>query len=159
MWGYGGGYNNKKNDDMNVQERDNPWMEKQVNVVKYSYSIVQKIFDTKSQDGEIIEKFLENGTIEKLIERVGHLTGEKGRTKKDTLEVQLEKQKSLEISPGKKTLKRDLKREGVGYTTGIGKIWDVSKYLKNKEAKSLQITEIMGIIQKVLERGKLIEKH
>jgi hypothetical protein len=27
----------------------------------------------------IIEKFLENGTVEKLIERIGHLTGDKGR--------------------------------------------------------------------------------
>ena len=62
-----------------MPEKDNPWIEKQLNVVKFSYSIVQKIFDMSNQDQTIIEKFLENGTVEKLIERIGHLTGDKGR--------------------------------------------------------------------------------
>lgn len=76
---YGGyGYNNKK-DEIDVPEKDNPWIEKQLNVVKFSYSIVQKIFDMSNQDQTIIEKFLENGTVEKLIEWIGHLTGDKGR--------------------------------------------------------------------------------
>lgn len=28
------------------------------------------------------------------------------------------------------------KRKGVGYTTGVGTTWNVSEYLKSKEAKS-----------------------
>ena len=131
---YGGGYgNNNKKDDVDVPERDNPWIEKQLNVVKYSYSIVQKIFDSSNQDQHIIEKFLENGTVEKLIEWIGHLTGDKGRTRAEKVVVE---EKEEEISPEKKILKRDIKRQGVGYTTGIGKIWNVSKYLKNKETKN-----------------------
>jgi hypothetical protein len=32
--------------------------------------------------------------------------------------------------------KKDQKRKGVGYTTGVGVTWNVSEYLKSKEAKS-----------------------
>lgn len=59
-------------------------------------------------------------------------------------------------SPEKKLLKWDEKWQGVGYTTGIGKIWNVQKYLKNKETKNTQITEIIGIIQKVLKYSDLV---
>lgn len=47
MWGGGGyGYNaNKNKEEVDVPERDNPWIDKQLQVVKFSYSIVQKIFD------------------------------------------------------------------------------------------------------------------
>lgn len=42
MWSGGGyGYNaNKQKEEVDVPERDNPWIEKQLHVVKYSYSIV-----------------------------------------------------------------------------------------------------------------------
>jgi hypothetical protein len=43
---YGGyGYNNNKKEEIDIPEKDNPWIEKQLSVVKFSYSIVQKIFD------------------------------------------------------------------------------------------------------------------
>ena len=79
MWGGGYGYNQNKNkEDVDIPERDNPWVDKQLSVVKFSYSIVQKIFDANSQDESVVEKFIENGTITKLVERLGYLTGEKG---------------------------------------------------------------------------------
>jgi len=80
MWGGGGyGYNaNKNKEDIDVPERDNPWIDKQLQVVKFSYSIVQKIFDANAQNISVVEKFIENGTITKLVERLGYLTGEKG---------------------------------------------------------------------------------
>ena len=36
----------------------------------------------------------------------------------------------------KKESKKDQKRKGVGYTTGVGVTWNVAEYLKSKEAKS-----------------------
>jgi len=62
------------------------------------------------------------------------LTGEKGRTKVESIKEEEEKEEF--ISPEKKQLKRDNKRTGVGYSTGIGKIWNVNKYLKTKETKN-----------------------
>ena len=39
------------------------------------------------------------------------------------------------------------KRKGVGYTTGVGTTWNVSEYLKSKEAKNAQIANIVSIIK------------
>ena len=36
----------------------------------------------------------------------------------------------------KKAKKDNQKRKGVGYTTGVGTAWNVTEYLKSKEAKS-----------------------
>jgi len=63
------------------------------------------------------------------------------------------------VSAEKKQLKRDNKRTGVGYSTGIGKIWNVSKYLKTKETKNTQITEIVMILNKILTNTELCEKY
>lgn len=104
----------------------------------------------------MVEKFIENGTITKLVERLGYLTGEKGRKKVDK---QVEEEKEEFVSAEKKTLKRDNKRTGVGYSTGIGKIWNVNKYLKTKETKNTQITEIVVILNKILNNNELCEKY
>ena len=37
--------------------------------------------------------------------------------------------------------------QGIGYTAGVGKVWDVNAYLKNKEAKNQQIIKIIEVIQ------------
>ena len=35
---------------------------------------------------------------------------------------------------------------GIGYSTGVGKIWDVNAYLKDKEAKNQQIIKLIEIL-------------
>jgi len=38
-------------------------------------------------------------------------------------------------------------RKGVGYTTQVGTVWNVSEYLKSKEARNSQITNIINILK------------
>jgi hypothetical protein len=51
----------------------------------------------------------------------------------------------------KKEQKKDQKRKGVGYTTGVGVIWNVSEYLKSKEAKSQQAANIVNILKNMIK--------
>lgn len=41
-------------------------------------------------------------------------------------------------------------RKGVGYTTGVGTSWNVNEYLKSKEAKNGQITNIVKILKNMI---------
>lgn len=47
--------------------------------------------------------------------------------------------------------KKDQKRKGVGYTTGVGTTWNVSEYLKSKEAKSQQAANIVNILKHMIK--------
>jgi hypothetical protein len=51
----------------------------------------------------------------------------------------------------KKDDKKDVKRKGVGYTTGVGTAWNVSEYLKSKEAKSSQAANIVNILKHMIK--------
>lgn len=56
--------------------------EKHVEMVKYCYDIVAQVFEKAKDNIELREECIENGTLEKFIERVGALTGEKKRVQK-----------------------------------------------------------------------------
>ena len=47
--------------------------------------------------------------------------------------------------------KKDQKRKGVGYTTGVGTVWNVGEYLKTKEAKSSQAANIVNILKHMIK--------
>lgn len=50
-----------------------------------------------------------------------------------------------------KEIKQEVsKRKGVGYTTGVGTTWNVSEYLKSKEAKSSQAANIVTILKNII---------
>ena len=51
----------------------------------------------------------------------------------------------------KKEIKKDQKRKGVGYTTGVGVTWNVTEYLKSKEAKSQQAANIVNILKNMIK--------
>lgn len=51
----------------------------------------------------------------------------------------------------KKEEKKDVKRKGVGYTTGNGTAWNVTEYLKSKEAKSSQAANIVNILKNMIK--------
>lgn len=47
-------------------------------MVKYSYQIVNQVFE-KHEGAELREQCLNNGTLERFIERIGQLSSEKKR--------------------------------------------------------------------------------
>jgi hypothetical protein len=49
--------------------------------VKYTYTIIEELFK-ESMSLDLIKKSLENGTLKKLVDRLGQLTGEKARQKR-----------------------------------------------------------------------------
>jgi hypothetical protein len=42
--------------------------------------------------------------------------------------------------------KKYVAKKGVGYTTGVGEIWDVNAYLKLKETKNASLLRVFRII-------------
>ena len=94
------------------------------------------MFETH-ESAELRDRCLSNGTFSKFIERIGALSTEKKRVKVETLPVVEEtKQETTVMKKKPKKEKKDVKRKGVGYTAGVGTTWNVSEYLKSKEAKS-----------------------
>jgi len=128
------------------------WSEKQVEAVKLTYKIIREMFQV-SKDNSIREKAAENGLIEKILLRLKEVTGEFERSlvtegendeeevKPPTEEVKEEKE---EAQPVKNYQKK--KRMGVGYTTGVGKTWNVNQYIKNKKIKNEQIAYLIEIL-------------
>ena len=114
-------------------------------MVKYAYKIVGYVFE-KHEGAELREMCLKNGTFERFIERIGQLSSEKSRKKVEIGEIETvllsessspDKKDELKQKKWKKEESKDKsKRKGVGYTTGVGTVWNVSDYLKSKEAKS-----------------------
>ena len=63
------------------------------------------------------------------------------------------------INTGNKKQKRDKNRKGVGYTTEVGQEWNVNSYLKKKESKNSQISDIIGILKGVIKSEKMCLKY
>lgn len=55
-------------------------------MVKYSYSIVNKVFE-QHEGAELRDLCLKNGTIERFIDRIGQLSSEKKRYKVDAIDI------------------------------------------------------------------------
>ena len=100
-------------------EFENEWINKQLEMVKQTYSVVQKIFEDDSDSEQLRKKCLQNGMISTFIERIRILTHENAKTKlieacsdSDTDQDQIE--------TNAKKQERDKNRKGVGYTTDVG---------------------------------------
>ena len=59
----------------------------------------------------------------------------------------VDNQVSKKPSKSKKKKKCGGKLAGVGYTSNVGKTWDVNAYLKNKQAKNEQIIKLLEVLQ------------
>jgi len=131
------------------------WSEKQVEAVKQTYKIIKEMFQA-SKDKTIRDKAAENGLIEKILTRLQKVTGEIERTigegdeeeKHEPLDEEPEEDNDKDMKKDKKKLKNyeKKKRKGVGYTTGVGKTWNVSQYIKNKKVKNDQISYLIEIL-------------
>ena len=66
----------KGENDGSVKKRNAHYVE----VVRYTYDIIGNLFKNKMSD-QLLQMCLDNGTLAKLFERLGQLTGENSRTK------------------------------------------------------------------------------
>lgn len=128
------------------------WSEKQTEAVKQTYKIIKDMFQA-SKDKTIREKAAENGLIEKILLRLKEVTGEfERRYVEDENEPdEVKEEKPKPESDSKKEEKKvknyeKKKRKGVGYTTGVGKTWNVNQYMKNKKVKNEQIAYLIDIL-------------
>ena len=129
------------------------WTEKQVEAVKLTYKIIKEMFQI-SKDVELRNKAAQNGLIGKILLRLKEVTGEYERKVSDQEDFEEEKQIIFQEKPAEeqqeevKTVKNyeKKKRKGVGYTTGVGKTFNVKQYIKNKKVKNEQISYLIDIL-------------
>lgn len=110
------------------------------------------MFETH-ESAELRDHCLSNGTFSKFIERIGALSTEKKRVKVESIpDIEETKQETtvMKKNSKQKKEKKDVKRKGVGYTAGVGTTWNVSEYLKSKEAKSSQAANIVNILKNMI---------
>jgi ubiquitin-protein ligase len=138
-------------------EFENEWIDKQLEMVKLTYNVVQKIFDEDTDSEDLREKCLQNGMINTFIERIGILTCETARTKVEEKDYDSDSEEEIKTEAKKK--KRDKNRKGVGYTTDVGQEWNVNSYLKKKESKNSQISDIIGILKGIIKSEELSIKY
>jgi hypothetical protein len=122
--------------------------------VKYTYRIIDEVFKNHS-DKSLRDTCIANGTFKIFLDRLSLLTGEKKRTKlviaADSSVTDLPRA-SVAVDPASKQKKENQtssdkakEKKGVGYTTGVGSVWNVQEYLESKDAKNSQIANIISI--------------
>jgi len=134
-----------KEETKKKDEEMKKWDEEHQQAVRISYQNLAEVFKV-SNDANVREQAFDNGLIDRILERVGTLTGEKGRKWEDKKEEEQKETKST--SPSKKDQKNidKKKRKGVGYTTNVGEVWKVQEYFETKKAKNEQIKIMIDIL-------------
>jgi len=111
---------------------------------KLIYRILNEMFNV-SKDINLRVKAIQYRLIEKILDRVVVLTGEKPRTyvsdlfeKKEEIKVEVIEEEIVDAKPKEEPEKKK-GRSGVGYTTGTGTVWNVAKYMQEKDSRNSQI--------------------
>jgi len=108
------------------------WSEAQDQATKMIYKVLKQIFSW-SKDANIRLKASESGLVTKILDRLIVMTGEKPwkLAEKEKEEVK-EQNPIMPALPDLPSIPSDVKtkkgRSGVGYTTGTGTVWNVTKY-------------------------------
>ena len=137
--------------DTEVNRNKVKWNEIYQDAAAHCYSLVSKIFEDYN-NVEVRENALKEGFIISILERVTKLSGEKPRKwedEPDKKEIKIETK-----SPSKKIAKKEV-RKGVGYSTEVGKIWDVDEYMESKKAKNAQLLALVEIIANFISCERL----
>ncbi len=129
---------NKKKD-----EELKRWEEEHQAAVRVSYQNLAEVFRI-SNDSKMREQAFDNGLIDRILERIGTLTGEKGRKWEEKTEEE-EKVVKKEAKKEQKNIDKK-KRKGVGYTTNVGEVWKVQEYFESKKSKNEQIKIMVDIL-------------
>jgi len=129
-----------------IEAKEKKWEDEYNSAVTYCYNIISTLF-SNPENVEIREQAAKSDFVALILTRLEKLSGEVPRKWKDDIS---EKQ---EISTGVKAAESKAEdpnkkkaRKGVGYSTQVGEIWDVDKYMKSKKAKNNQIAALVTII-------------
>ncbi len=131
-----------------TEAKEKKWEDEYNSAVTYCYNIISQLFANFSNI-ELREQASASNFMSLILTRMQKLSGEVPRKWQDKAEAKPEvvpaapstPVESKTEDPGKKKV-----RKGVGYSTQVGEIWDVDKYMKSKKAKNGQIAALISII-------------
>jgi len=118
------------------------WVVEQKEAVELNYKILADTF--KNYDEEALrEQAISSGLINRILERLSVVSGEKPRVfddnKEDDANIEMEELDMVKrissgvAGEGDVAARSKAKRKGVGYSTKLGERFDVGAYLENKK--------------------------
>ena len=129
------------------------WEQEQKEAVQVNYKILAEIFAI-SNNVNIRQTAVQAGFLDRILERLGAVSGEKARAYEESeeedqpldqidtvTEPSLAKQKSAD---DKNKVRQ--KRAGVGYSSKQGETFNVTAYLENKQKRNEQIKILLDIV-------------
>jgi len=128
------------------------WEIEHTGAVQFIYKIIAEAFQV-SNDIETREEAVKSGFLDRILTRLGKVTGESARKfeRMDTDEenneeevTKLSRKKSYTKNTDKK------KRKGVGYDTNQGTLFDVAAFADQTTAKNEQIKNLVDIVNNFL---------
>lgn len=125
------------------------WEQEQKDAVQVNYKILAEIFAI-SNDVNIRQTAVKAGFLERILERLGAISGEKARhveesdSEPEDLPGDLPQLTKKESSIEEKNKTR-AKRSGVGYSSKQGETFNVTAYLENKKQRNDQIKILVDI--------------
>lgn len=128
------------------------WEKEHTGAVQFIYKIIAEAFQV-SNDIETREEAVKSGFLDRILTRLGKVTGESARKfeRMDTDEenneeevTKLSRKKSYTKNTDKK------KRKGVGYDTNQGTLFDVAAFADQTTAKNEQIKNLVDIVNNFL---------
>ena len=139
------------NNTKKIEMKERKWENKQSEAVTFCFSTVSQLFADLT-NVELRLEAIKSGTLEIILKGLNRLSNEKPRKWHD--EIKEENIKAIPILAQQKPIEKKLEKKGVGYSTQIGEIWDVDKYIKSKETKNQQITSLIAIISNFISCEK-----
>jgi len=131
-------------DNKKKTEETKKWDKEHQEAVMISYQNLAEVFKV-SNDAKMREEAFDNGLIDRILERIGTLTGEKGRKWVENDEKDEVAQKNEDKKKAQKTIDKK-KRKGIGYTTNVGEVWKVQEYFESNKAKNQQLKIMIDIL-------------
>ena len=128
-----------------IEAKERKWEDEYNISVTFCYTIISQLFANPT-NLEIRTQACDSDFIPMILARLGKLTGENPRKWKDEVVQASELDvKNTSADQTEDPTKKKV-RKGVGYSTAVGEIWDVDKYLKSKKAKNNQIIALVTIL-------------
>jgi hypothetical protein len=127
------------------------WEQEQRDAVQVNYKILAEIFG-HTNDFNIRQTAIKAGFLERILERLGAVSGEKPRIYEDSESEDEEDLKGGDLPSLEKKAssieeknKTRAKRSGVGYSSKQGETFNVNAYLENKKQRNDQIKILIDI--------------
>ena len=134
--------------------KEKKWEEEYNSAVSYCYMIISELF-ANSTNVDLRKQAAQSDFIPLILTRLQKLSGENTRKWEESVALRKESSttgKELVIQGEDPTKKKA--RKGVGYSTQVGEIWDVDKYMKSKKTKNKQIESLIKIVSNFISCEK-----